>query len=197
MNKYINQLKQVDHTIWIILFIVILILVVYFIPGKYESFEAKGSNLTKPSPTRPSVTTIPTKLTSASFTPSTAGKYKSVSNYNQDLLSTHGAFNMPHGDNRNLSMPSQTLPSINKSWGYKGPGGSTVQPTKPHQDYASMITYTSSVNKGTCSYSIYGCCPDNTTAKVDASGSNCQMCSDGVTYFTDSTGTNCPVSYGL
>lgn len=197
----LNKIKSFmnENTVWIILFIFILILIISFIPGKLEPLTIPTNLSNVPSSNKVSTRPIPTKLTSASFTPSTSNKYKSVSNYNQDILSTHGAFNSPIIDNRNLNITRQ-LPSMNKSWGYNGPIGSSISTntSKPYQDYASMITYTSNLsNKGTCSYSVYGCCPDNTTAKVDASGSNCQLCSDGITYYTDASGSNCPVSYGL
>jgi hypothetical protein len=203
INKLTESLK--DCQLWLLILIGIIILILLLIPKQVETLTtqknvqnlpAGGANIANKQ--------MPTKLTSSTFAPSSTNKYKSISNYNQDILSTHGAFNAPIRDNRNLALAKQQMPTINQPWGYKGPNGSslsqptTIQPKQPFSDYASMITYTSTVNnQSTCSYSIYGCCPDNTTAKVDASGSNCQMCSDGITYYTDASGTNCPVSYGM
>ncbi len=210
INKLTNLMK--DCHLWILLLIIIIIVILFFIPNHFEPLT-NNIQQKRPSGGTPGTVSggstiaskqLPTKLTSASFTPSTTNKYKSISNYNQDILSSHGAFNAPITDNRNLALTKQQIPSMNNSWGYKGPTGSsvsqptTIQPTKPYADYKSMITYSSNVNnQSTCSYSIYGCCPDNTTAKSDASGSNCPMCSDGITYYTDLSGTNCPVNYGM
>lgn len=89
--------------------------------------------------------------------------------------------------------------------GFKGPNvTATVTPdgysvTGPNRTF------------GSCSSTMYGCCPDSKDAKVDENGSNCSSypppvpspppplpesnygyCSDGTTSKIDSTGSNCP-----
>jgi len=54
---------------------------------------------------------------------------------------------------------------------------------------------------GGCSSTVYGCCPDNATPKIDSNGTNCYTtcskskygcCPDRITAKTDTYGTACP-----